>query len=415
MFGVFAALTTSRGEANELGLPEKVLAALDSSDSRCAKIMQPNVELQYVYKDGFHAARSGGKLIRFFTASATVPFTGNAIIVENGNVTRQVVDVAPCTSVAVREKNVASEGARPVVTAVSNEQGVDPVTVRPIAQTVSSGKTAKEAPSFSEALKTANVTYSRFASMGNSEKERDGHNLNVKVRYQPFRVGNLTYGAYASFSDGSADSVDRRTGRMSTSAYRTVGGGFSGEYDHGQHMTSMIDVGLLYQTTDGATPAKGFSSRQEEWQSDLRYALASKYRRENGEYLFPYWEVGAHWIHQLSADYSDSKGGDDVYDNSHINIFGNLDLYDWYLTDTNAWRITPAINGKLGYLWGKDDGYFQGGPGLKVAFFDQEAFEFWLSPRWMFEGGDNRLYQIGTVKVDNLIRAAWSSEVKEKK
>ena len=417
-------------QANELGLPSAVLAALDNRGV-CVRIAQTGEEISYVYEGGYHAGRSAGKMMRFITASTNLPFTGNVIIVASGGtVSRRVVDVEACNaSAAATEKTekvitVQQQSVRNVLPAVVSEVSQRKIAeeqpahqaIKPIATSSSSesGDTVYVA-SFTEAMKTANVTYARFNSMGDGgDKDREGRNVSAKLRFQPFRVGNLTYGGYAVYSDGDSDSIDRRTGRLSTSEYTTMGGGFSGEYDHGDYMKSMIDLGVLHQETDGAIPAKNFWSHQEEWQSDLRYALSSEYRRENGMLALPYWEVGLHWIYQLDVDYEDSRGENLAYDNSHINLFGTLDLYDWYLGESNAWRITPALHGQLGYLSGKNDGYFQGGLGAKLAFYGQESFEFWASPRWMFESGDNRFYQIGTIKVDNLFRAISASGVREK-
>ncbi|MFA5986117.1 MAG: hypothetical protein WC819_02085 [Parcubacteria group bacterium] len=254
------------------------------------------------------------------------------------------------------------------------------------------------------------ITHSKFSPFGGGDKDRHGESTNIKARVRPLRMGKLDAGGYVTYTEGSADTYDRKKGQWSNSDYRTVGGGVSGVYHHDRHRETEAELGILRQETDSWNSK--LSSQQTESQIEARLRYGDESGRGAGEKLLPFWEVGIHYIHPYNVSYHDSKGKYDPYDNRQFVLFGSADLYDWYLDDVNHWRLTPTFNANLGYLWGKDSGYLQGGFGTKLAWYEQELIDIRiLNPRWMFNGDGSRIYDyIATLKVDNVFRALWAAQ-----
>jgi len=265
-----------------------------------------------------------------------------------------------------------------------------------------------------KSVDSLNVSYAKFSPFNNENKERHGENVNVKVRIRPARIGKVDVGGYFSYSNGHGDTYKRSKDRWSHYKYNTIGGGISGVYNHTKDSETSLDLGLLRQKTKYWVPTKDFRSKQEEMQWELRGEHSSELRRAAGELWLPQWAVDAHYIHPFNVSYSDTKGQDDghAYDNRRIRAGGNIDIYDWYVDEDGHWRITPTANLNLGYIWGKESGFLQGGLGTKLAWYSQEMLDIKLfNPRWMFEGDGSRLYNfIGTVKIDNVGRAVWAAQ-----
>lgn len=265
-----------------------------------------------------------------------------------------------------------------------------------------------------KSMDTANITYSTFSPYNGEDKERDGKNVNMKVRYRPVMINETRVGVYGTYTNGESNTMRRRDRRCSYADYEIIGGGVSVFSEHKDHVNSEIEAGLLYQETENRIPRKGFQSFQEELQLELRGKIASDNRRWKGKVWLPYWEVGMHYVKPFDVTYSDTKGNkDNAYDNQRFKLYGNVDVYDVYLGDANQWRLTPSFNTEVGYLWGKESGYIQGGPGAKFAWRGQELVDIkFLNPRLMFEENGSRIYDfIGTVKIDNLVRAVWANKV----
>ncbi len=266
-------------------------------------------------------------------------------------------------------------------------------------------------------IDTFNVSYSHFSPFDSDGKERHGRNWNVKARVRPFQIGNLRVGVYGTFSDGESNAYRPHNSGWSYSDYETRGLGLSTLYDHGYNRSSSFDLGLLWQETENHNNYNAFRSWQEEKQLEARYSFSSDHRRMSGEGWLPYWEIGTQYIHPFDVDYRDTKGrgNDYAYDNKRIRIWGDMDLYDWYFGDANQWSITPTLNAQLGYLWGKESWYLQGGPGSKFGWRGQEIFDMnFVNPRWMLDGSSGRLYDFaGTWKVDNTFRAFYAERVRD--
>lgn len=263
-----------------------------------------------------------------------------------------------------------------------------------------------------DSVDTLNITHAKFSPFNGENKERHGESTTVKARVRPVRMGKLDAGGYAVYTKGSGDTYDRKLDRWSNSEYETVGGGVSGVYHLDKHRDVEAELGILYQTSESQTPIKKFTSWQTENQIEARLRYGDESRRGAGKKFLPFWEVGIHYVHPYSVSYHDTKGKYDPYDNRHFSVWGSADLYDWYLDDTDHWRLTPTFNANLGYLWGKDSVYLQGGFGTKLAWYEQEMIDIkLLNPRWMFSGDGSRIYDhIATLKVDNIVRAAWAAQ-----
>ncbi len=266
-------------------------------------------------------------------------------------------------------------------------------------------------------IDTFNVSYAHFSPFDSDGKERHGRNWNVKARVRPFQIGNVRVGMYGTFSDGESNAYRPHNGRWSYSDYETRGLGLSTLYDHGNDRSSSFDLGLLWQDTENHNNYNTFRSWQDEKQIEARYSFSSDHRRMSGESWLPYWEIGAQYIYPFDVDYHDTKGrgNDYAYDNKRLRIWGVADIYDWYFGDANQWFITPTLNAQLGYLWGKESWYLQGGPGAKFGWRGQEIFDMnFVNPRWMLDGSSGRLYDFaGTWKVDNTFRAIYAEQVRD--
>lgn len=410
------------GGLSGLGVSNVAVAALET-DFVCAIIAQTGEKIEYVNSGGFKIAKGDGHWMRFITFKDNLPFQAQAIIIDGkGVVSRKIVDVNPCEAPVKKAVVTRVKGgffAKPP----ASEQGVqvsqavmadEPAVVK--AQNVEKPKKSGfHTRGALAAIDTLNISIAKFSPFNGEDKERHGENVNIKARFRPFEYGNLRFGAYGSYTDGSSDTYRKSKDQWSYSDYKTYGGGISGLYDHGDRLTSEADLGILWQDTESSTPAKNFRSWQDEKQLEARYKLASDYRRQNGELWAPYWELGAHYIHPFDVSYHDTKGGDDSYDNRRFRVWGNADLYDWYMGDANQWHLSPTLNAELGYLWGKDSGYLQGGLGSKLAWRGQEIIDLkFLNPRLMFKEDGSRLYDyIGTLKVDNALRAITAQQVKD--
>lgn len=408
------------GGFHELGVSDQAIAALETQ-SVCAVIAQTGEKVSYVNAHGFKIARSGDTVMRFIAFKDTLPFQAQAIIDDgSGVVKRQIMDVRSCSG-RVHKKAVAQKVRQPIV----KKKGVavarapvaqSPQAPQPIASSQGDGVHVR---SVLDAIDTLNVSYAKFSPFNGEDNERHGKNINIKARIRPLEIGDARIGVYGTYTDGNSDTYKKSKERWSNSDYTTYGGGLSGLYDHGNNLFSEMDLGILHQDTDGWIPNKNFRSSQSENQWELRYSIGSDNRRKFGESWIPYWEFGTHYVHPFDVSYDDTDGNGDssAYDNRRFRVWGMADVYDWYLGDTDQWRITPTFNAELGYLWGKDSGYIQGGPGAKIGWLGQEVFDLkFLNPRIMFEGNGSRIYDyIGTVKVDNLGRALWASGVEEYK
>jgi hypothetical protein len=421
--------SVSFGNAASLGIPATVVQALDDK-SECARITETDQEIDFVVSGGFVVGRDkSGNLIRFITFKRSLPLRGNAVTVKS----RSVVNVVSCGT-DKQEKITSVKTDSNKKTAVATNYRVNSVDdnikpqkeyyqpkVTPKARKVatSNATSGAEVKNLWDAIDTFNVSYATYSPF-NDEKERYGEGWNVKARVRPFKVGKATVGGYATWSDGEGRSHRANDGdRWSHFNYKNFGGGFSGLYDHGDDMTSELDLGLLWQDSEGWKSYNDFHSWQSENQLDFRYKLESEHRRKSGEIWFPAWETGFHYTQPFNVSYHDTKGrgNDYAYDNQRIRLWGMGDIYDWYLDDAGKWCLTPTFNAELGYLWGKDSGYIQGGPGAKLGWRGQEIFEFkFLNPRLVFEENGSRIYDfIGTVKVDNLVRAVLADGTKNYK
>lgn len=409
----------------DLGVSDAAIAAL-SAQPQCAVIAQTGKKISFANAHGFKIARSGDTWMRFIAFKDSLPFQAQAIIIDGaGTVSRQIVDVNSCTIEKVAKTAVPSSvivkkiqkviPQREIVAEVAPVQYV----ASPVVQksTTSSKNDGVHVRSVFDAIDTLNVSYAKYSPFGGEDNERHGKNLNIKARIRPLEIGNARVGVYGTYSNGQGETYKSSKNRWSYSDYTTYGGGFSGLYDHGDRLSSEFELGILWQDTDGKIPSKNFNSWQKENQWEARYKITSDARRQNGESWIPYWEIGTHYLHPFNVSYHDTNGNGDnyAYDNRKFNVWGLADVYDWYLGDNNQWRITPTLNAELGYLWGKDSGYIQGGPGTKIAWRGQEVFDLkFLNPRLMFEDNGSRIYDyIGTVKVDNLGRALWAGGVED--
>jgi hypothetical protein len=265
-----------------------------------------------------------------------------------------------------------------------------------------------------KSVDTLNVTYGHFRPLGGEEKERHGKFGGIKARVRPLRVDNVDVGGSFTYTKGESNSYRPRDDRWAYYDYEIVGVGGSAVYHHSKNSDTEFEIGWLHQKTDGSIPSKAFWSHQHEKMWEARSKYSNEERRFAGESWIPYWDLGVRYQHTYDVSYSDSKGrGDEyAYDNDRFDLWGSMDIYDWYLDDCEIWRITPTFNTDLGYLWGKDSGFLQGGFGFKLAAYEEELFDIkLLNPRWMFEGNGSRLYDfIGTWKVDNSFRAIWASQ-----
>jgi hypothetical protein len=265
-----------------------------------------------------------------------------------------------------------------------------------------------------KSVDTLNVTYGTFSPFNGEDREREGHFVNVKARVRPLRIGKTDLGVVASYTKGSSDSYKRSADRWSYYDYEIVGLGASGVYHHTKNSETELEVEWLHQKTDGRVPKKDFWSHQHEQQIALRLKYDTEERRAAGESWIPYWDLGVRYVHPFDVTYSDSKGRGDgyAYDNRRLDIWGSIDIYDWYLDDSEIWRVSPTFNADLMHLWGKDSWGIQGGFGFKIAAYEEELVDIKLfNPRWLFEGNGSRLYDfIGTWKIDNTFRAIWASQ-----
>ena len=415
-----AGLVSAEGNPSDLGLPKSVHEALKNS-ATCAWISQTEEAISFVRVDGFSAGKTrSGDWIRFIAAGDRLPFKANAITLKaNGSVVRTVVDVEVCGSknapsapaglTLQNEVHVSATPAQEKVVPAQNLSGeIQPI----IAYTdekigLDSGGDRIRVKGIWDAVDTFNVSHSKFSPFNGEDKERHGKSTSVKARIRPIVIGDVKAGVYATYSTGNSDTYTRSKDRWSYADYDVYGGGLSAAYKHDKYHESSMDLGILFQNTDSSTPVRNLIARQSEKQLEARYSFASNYNRKNGESFIPYWEIGLHGIYAFDVDYSDNKGGNDEYNNSSFKMWSLVDLYDFYLDDAGDWRLTPSLNVELGYLWGKESGYIQGGPGLSLALRKQEMFELkFLNPRYMFNGDGSRIYDyIGIVKPANILRA----------
>ncbi len=407
----------AEGNPSDLGLPKSVHEAM-KSNATCAKIVQTEKTISFVRVDGFSAGKTqSGDWIYFFAAGARLPFRANAITLHSdGKVTRALVDVEVCGTKSVSPqpvgltRKVEEVSTRPAREEIAPAKDVSEQ-IKPIVaytdEKRTSGDDRVRVKGIWDAVDTFNVSHSQFSPFNGEDKERHGQNTSIKARIRPIVMDDVKAGVYATYATGNSDTYTRSKNRWSYADYDVYGGGLSAAYKHDKFHESSMDLGILFQKTDSSTPVRNLIARQSEKQLEARYSFASNYNRKNGEAFIPSWEIGLHGIYAFDVDYSDNKGGNDKYNNSSLKMWSLIDLYDFNLDDAGDWRLTPSLNVELGYLWGKESGYIQGGPGFSLGLRKQEMLELkFLNPRYMFNGDGSRIYDyIGTVKPANIIRA----------
>ena len=407
----------------DLGVSSSDIAKLDTNP-QCVDISGE----QFDYAHGHsHIVRGNGKEMRLMVYQSAPPFEALAVIIDGRKVLRKVVQVKICDKV---ESQPIAHKKRPVLVASApSEKKKEVVAVAQVTDSFAEvspkqvEKSGTKKPVYLRgvfrSIDTLNLSVAEYSPFNGEDKERHGNSFNIKARIRPLQIGDVRLGAYGTYTDGESNTYRRSKDYWSYYDYIIYGGGLSALFDHGQFRTSELDFGWLYQETEGWIPSKEFRSYQDESQIDVRYKFASSNRRENGELWFPYWELGVHYVHPFNVSYHDTYGGDDelAYDNRRFRIWGMGDIYDFYLGDSNQWKLAPTINAELGYLWGKESGYIQGGLGAKLGWRGQDIFEIKiLNPRLMFEENGSRIYDyIGTWKVDNSIRAFIAEQVTDYK
>jgi hypothetical protein len=149
---------------------------------------------------------------------------------------------------------------------------------------------------------------------------------------------------------------------------------------------------------------------------EFRAWLESDNRRKNAKVWFPKWGIGAKYLHPISEDFESSDGEGEIYDETRWDISGIAWIYDWWFSPN--WRLTSGLNARLGYIYGKESLYIQGGPRFELGTLHNEILDVnLLNPRYFFEEearDASRLYWItATLKVDDLARTLWASQIKD--
>ena len=267
-----------------------------------------------------------------------------------------------------------------------------------------------------ESVDTFKITYSHYRPWGHEQKKRHGSAVSIKARVRPFRINDFDLGFYASYANGVGRAYRSDIVHTTHADYTTWGGGLSGIYNYTRDIEFGAEFGLLHQKTDIWVPEKNFTGHQDDWMREYRLSYDNETRREEGEEWFPEHSLYIHYVDPYSTSYSDSRGrGDEyAYDNRRFTVGGEVDIYDWYFSGTSDWRLTPTFNANLGYIWGKESGFFQGGFGTKLGYYKDSIFDFnFLNPRWMFEGDGSRLLDfVGTWHAGNSFYALRAASMK---
>ncbi|MFW5885160.1 MAG: LysM peptidoglycan-binding domain-containing protein [Patescibacteria group bacterium] len=279
-----------------------------------------------------------------------------------------------------------------------------------------SDKKLVEVKGFGEALDTLNVTHSNYGDLDVSgeDRTRRGYNWDIRARFRPFRIGNWDVGLWGYINDGVSKS-ERSDGRRDRYEYSRFGFGPSAEWEK-DNLSLALEAAFARQVTEGSYSHSERTQKQTTELLEFRAWLESDARRKNAKVWFPKWGIGAKYLHPISEDFESSDGKGEVYDEARWDISGVAWIYDWWFSSN--WRLTSGLNAGLGYLYGKESLYIQGGPRFELGNLNNGILDVSiLNPRYFFEEearDASRLYWItATLKVDDLARTLWASQIKD--
>ncbi|MFO7807088.1 MAG: hypothetical protein R6V40_01540, partial [Candidatus Moraniibacteriota bacterium] len=288
-------------------------------------------------------------------------------------------------------------------------------------QSQSSNKKSEEkelvsVKSFGKALETVNVTYSNYGDLDVSgeDRERSGYNWDVRVRFRLLEIGNWDVGLWGYHNDGVSKSK-RSDGRRDRYEYYRYAFGPSAEWEE-DNLSLALEAAFARQVTEGSYSHTDRTQEQTTEMLEFRAWLESDARRKDGETWFPKWGIGAKYVHPISEEFKSSDGKGEVYDEARWDITGVAWIYDWWFSSN--WRLTPGLNAGLGYLYGKESLYIQGGPRVELGTRYNDILDVsFLNPRYFFEEearDASRIYWVSaTLKVDDLARTVWSSQIND--